>query len=67
MITCKICKKQFKRISNTHLKNHNLNAYLDLPSPFQEGDGKVVVRFLNNIRLSEVEKLKEEYRNKYIN
>ena len=25
MITCKICKKKFKRISNTHLKQHNIN------------------------------------------
>jgi Zn-dependent protease with chaperone function len=49
------------------LKNHNLNAYIDLPSPFQEGDYKVIVRFLNNIRISEAEKLKETYKNKYIN
>lgn len=49
------------------LKNHNLNEYIDLPSPFQEGDYKVIVRFLNNIRISEAEKLKETYKNKYIN
>lgn len=49
------------------LKNHNLNSYLDLPSPFQEGDYKVVVRFLNNIRISEVEKLKEYYKKQNIN
>ena len=32
MITCKICKKEFKRISNTHLKQHNItcNEYMKI-------------------------------------
>jgi len=30
MITCNVCKKEFKRISNTHLKHHNMtcNEYI---------------------------------------
>lgn len=32
MLTCKICKKEFKRISNTHLKQHNItcNEYMKM-------------------------------------
>lgn len=49
------------------LKNHNLNAYIDLPSPFQEGDYKILLRFLNNIRISEAQKIKDSYTKKNIN
>jgi len=45
------------------ITNHNLNNYLDLPSPFQEKDYKIVVRFLNNIRKSEVQEIQQLYNN----
>jgi hypothetical protein len=47
------------------LNNHNLNRYLDLPSPFDEKDFKQVVRFLNNIRISEVKTIKQLYKSNY--
>lgn len=32
MVVCEICKKEFKRISNTHLKQHNItcNDYMEM-------------------------------------
>jgi hypothetical protein len=32
MVVCEICKKEFKRISNTHLKQHNItcNEYMEM-------------------------------------
>ena len=32
MIVCEICKREFKRISNTHLKQHNItcNEYMKM-------------------------------------
>jgi Zn-dependent protease with chaperone function len=46
------------------LTNHCMNRYLDLPSPFQETDYKIVVRMLNNLRLSEVQTIRELYTKK---
>ncbi len=48
------------------LKNHNLNNYIELPSPFDEKDYKVVNCFLNNIRSSEVARIMQEYKKKFI-
>lgn len=47
------------------LKNHNLNNYLELPSPFDEKDYKYVKYFLNNIRSTEALRLKQEYKAKF--
>ncbi len=48
------------------LTNHTLNRYLDLPTPFDEKDFKIVVRFLNNIRLSDATTLKRLHKEKYL-
>lgn len=55
--------KCFKLMSDG-LTNHCLNRYLDLPSPFDENDLKVVVRMLNNLRLSDVQTIRELYTKK---
>lgn len=48
------------------LNNHNLNRYLEIClSPFDEKDFKQVVRFLNNIRISEVKTIKQLYKSNY--